>query len=184
MFERNVGGHVAFFAQGLADGRERGDASASQSRDRRSRRRKRPPERDRPASLSAVMTPAAIRSDPQSTPSKAISRARSQVHGLIAVSAVPAGIDNVCVWEVFAQDGAVAAQAVDQQRGCLAVPARRRYLLRPRPLHGECRKASALYVVVSRPSRTRRDRGGPRAGRTTRWVRPARAAPRSSSLPL
>ena len=25
--ERNVGGHVAFFAQGLADGRERGDAA-------------------------------------------------------------------------------------------------------------------------------------------------------------
>ena len=25
--ERNVGGHVSFFAQGLADGRERGDAA-------------------------------------------------------------------------------------------------------------------------------------------------------------
>ena len=71
------GGHVAFFAQGLADGRERGDAARSQSRDRRSRRQKRPQERIGPASLSAVMTPAAIRSDPHSTPSACNLRARA-----------------------------------------------------------------------------------------------------------
>ena len=68
------------------------------------------------------------------------------MHGLIAVSAVPAGIDNVCVWEVFAQDGAVAAQAVDNS-GVVLRSQHGDDIFAPALLHGECRKASALFVV-------------------------------------
>ena len=68
------------------------------------------------------------------------------MHGLIAVSAVPAGIDNVCVWEVFAQDGAVAAQAVDNS-GVVLRSQHGDDIFAPAILHGECRKMSALFVV-------------------------------------
>ena len=68
------------------------------------------------------------------------------MYGLIAVSAVPAGIDNVCVWEIFAQDGAVAAQAVDNS-GVVLRSQHGDDIFAPALLHGECRKVSALFVV-------------------------------------
>lgn len=127
MLMRNVGGHVAFFAQGLADGRERGDAARRNLDDRRSRRQKRPPERiGRLVECGDDASRDTVRSAEHAIESN-LAR-EDLVHGLIAVSVVPAGIDNVCVWEVFAQDGTVAGAGGRQQRGCLAVPTRRRYL--------------------------------------------------------
>ena len=68
------------------------------------------------------------------------------MHGLVAVSTVPSGVDNVLVREIFTQDGAVAAQAVNDG-GVVLRTQHGDDIFAPALFHGECRKMSALFVV-------------------------------------
>ena len=136
---------MAFLAQGLADGRERGDATRrnlviveADNRYVRWNGKACLVECGDDAGRDTVRTTEhAIEGD----------LAREELmHSLVAVPAVPAGVDNVLVREVFTQDGAVASQAVNDG-GVVLRAQHGDDIFASALFHGECRKASALFIV-------------------------------------